>query len=155
MKLSQIFKVRVVENPKIKFNTIQSTFDVIPEHSILSFVPSDGSKCYETYMIYQHKGSYRDFNNNSYIYCKTVKEYLERDNFQDNKIIIDRVSYFSLADEFKLDGDIDLDYVRLKLLFNGYENNKLTESELKEELKNLISIQKVKLKEELKNNKDL
>ena len=127
MKLDQIYRVRVVENAKIKFMDDK-----------LAFVPSNGSKKYDAFMIYQHNEFYRDFEDNFYLYCKSVKDYIQRDNFQNNKTIIDSVSLKSIADEFLLDGSVDLDYAKLKKLFNLFNKGKMDEQKLKDELNKLI-----------------
>ena len=136
MKLEQIFKVRVVENAKIKFNGDKVTFE-----------PSTGSKSYETYMIFQHEGYYRDFNNNFYIYCKSVNEYVERDYFQNNRTIIDKVSSRSIADEFIIDGTVDIEYTVIRNLINLYQKGVLSEEKLKEELTKEVDIVKKKNRE--------
>ena len=127
MKLEQIYRVRVVENPKIKF--IEDK---------LAFIPSDGSKKYDAFMIYQHNEFFRDFEDNFILYCKSVKDYIQRDNFQNNTTIIDLVSQKSIADEYLLDGTVDLDYVKLKKIFNLFNKGQIDEQKLKDELTKLI-----------------
>lgn len=134
MKLSQIFRVRVVENPKIKFE----------ENGTLKFIPSNGSKSYETYMIHQHGNTYRDFNNNFYTYCKTVKDYIQKDNFQNEKIILDFVSNISIADEFVLDGTTDIDYSIIKKLISLYEINFIDNESFKNKLEEALKEAKSK-----------
>ena len=134
MKLNQIYRVRVVENPKIKFDSDGN----------LTFIPSKGSKSYETFMIYQSKDYFRDFDNNFYIYCKSVKDYIERDNFQNNKNILDYVSVLSLADELRIDGDTDIDYVIIKSVLTKYINKKITMEQVKDVLAKAVEIQNEK-----------
>ena len=95
-------------------------------------------------MIYQHENYFRDFNNNFYIYCKSVKDYVQRDNFQNDRTIIDYVSNRSIADEFVIDGTVELDYTDLKNLFTRYDNKELNDKALKKELEKLIEIEKDK-----------
>ena len=129
MLLNNVYSVKVIENPLIKYFKNG-------KHTLYS---SDEKNNYEAYLIKIDENTFADFDNNKqYTYCKNTDEYIQKNLFLTAKAIVTDVSSKSIADEFGFGNTREVDIKKLQNTIKLYNERKINKVQLKKMLWNIV-----------------